>query len=135
MLRIATRWLMAALFVMAGVMHFANPWFFVQIMPPYLPWHWELVYLSGAIEIALGFLLLLPATRRLAAWGVIALLIAVFPANLHMAMANVQFDPPPAMGQPSPLANWIRLPIQLVLIWWAWLYTRADRRERRFGPR
>ena len=52
-----------------------------------------------------------------------------------MAMANVQFDPPPAMGQPSPLANWIRLPIQLVLIGWAWLYTRDDRRERRFGPR
>lgn len=135
MFKTVSRWLMAALYVSAGVMHFVNPWFFVQIMPPYLPWHWELVYLSGAIEIALGMLLLVPTTKRLAAWGVIALLIAVFPANVHMAMANVQFDPPPAMGQPSPLANWIRLPIQLVLILWAWWYTRPEPRERRFGPR
>lgn len=135
MLKTATRLLMAALYVAAGVMHFVNPWFFVQIMPPYLPWHWELVYLSGAIEIALGLLLLVPATRRLAAWGVIFLLIAVFPANLHMAMANVQFDPPPTMGQPSPMANWIRLPMQLVLILWAWWYTHPERRKRRFGPR
>jgi uncharacterized membrane protein len=99
-------------------------------MPPYLPWHWELVYLSGAIEIALGLLLLVPATARLAAFCVIALLIAVFPANIHMAMANVQFDPPPAMGQPTPLMNWLRLPLQLVLVWWAWQYARADRPRR-----
>jgi uncharacterized membrane protein len=135
MFKTVSRWLMAALYLSAGVMHFVNPWFFVQIMPPYLPWHWELVYLSGAIEIALGLLLLVPTTKRLAAWGVIALLIAVFPANVHMAMANVQFDPPPAMGQPSPLANWIRLPMQLVLILWAWWYTRPELRERRFGRR
>jgi uncharacterized membrane protein len=128
MLKTLTRWLMAAVYLGAGVMHFRDPWFFVQIMPPYLPWHWELVYLSGAIEILLGVLLLVPATRRLAAWGVIALLIAVFPANVNMAMANVQFDPPPAMGQPMPLVNWLRLPLQGVLIWWAWQYTRDDRR-------
>jgi uncharacterized membrane protein len=134
MLKTITRWLMAAVYLGAGVMHFRDPWFFVQIMPPYLPWHWELVYLSGAIEIALGLLLLVPATARLAAWGVIALLIAVFPANIHMAMANVQFDPPPAMGQPTPLMNWLRLPLQLVLVWWAWQYARADR-SRRFARR
>jgi uncharacterized membrane protein len=121
---------MAALYVLAGVMHFVNPWFYVQIMPPYLPWHWELVYLSGAIEIVLGVLLVIPATQRLAAWGIVALLIAVFPANLHMAMANVQLDPPPSFGQPSETANWIRLPIQLVLILWAWWYTRPERRKR-----
>jgi uncharacterized membrane protein len=56
MFKTVSRWLMAALYVSAGVMHFVNPWFFVQIMPPYLPWHWELVYLSGAIEITLGLL-------------------------------------------------------------------------------
>jgi uncharacterized membrane protein len=127
MVKTVALFLMAALYLTAGVMHFVNPWFFVQIMPPYLPWHWQLVYVSGVIEILLGALLLFPGTRRRAAWGVIALLIAVFPANVHMAMANVQFDPPPSMGQPSPIANWVRLPIQLVLIWWAWLYTRDDR--------
>lgn len=124
MLRTIGKWLMAALYLTAGVMHFVQPWFYVQIMPPYLPWHWELVYVSGVIEIVLAVLLVIPATQRLAAWGIIALLIAVFPANLHMAMAQVQFDPPPPGGQPSELASWIRLPLQLVLIGWAWLYTR-----------
>ena len=131
MLKTATRWLMAALLVAAGVMHFVDPWFFVQIMPPYLPWHWELVYLSGAIEIVLGVLLVVPATQRLAAWGVIALIGAVFPANLHMAMANVQFDPVPAGGQPSQAAAWLRLPMQLVMIAWAFWYTRHERPSRR----
>jgi uncharacterized membrane protein len=130
MLKTVTRWLMAAVYLGAGTMHFRDPWFFVQIMPPYLPWHWGLVYLSGAIEILLGVLLLVPATSRLAAWGVIALLIAVFPANVHMAVAHVQFDPPPAWGQPTPLMAWLRLPLQAVLIWWAWLYTRKDARRR-----
>jgi len=131
----ALKWLMAALYVAAGVMHFVNPGFYVQIMPPYLPWHWELVYLSGVIEIVLGVLLVIPATQRAAAWGIILLLIAVFPANLHMAMANVQFDPPSPLGQPSETANWIRLPMQLVLILWAWWYTRPERRDRRIRLR
>jgi len=131
MLKTVTRWMLAAVLVAAGVMHFANPWFFVQIMPPYLPWHWQIVYVSGVIEIVLGLALIVPATKRLAAWGAIALFIAVFPANLHMAMANVQFDPPPAMGQPSQTAAWMRLPLQLVLIAWAWWYTRPEPRDRR----
>ena len=135
MFKTLSRWLMAALYLSAGVMHFGNPWFFVQIMPPYLPWHWEIVYVSGVIEIALGLALLVPATQRLAAWGAIALFIAVFPANLHMAMANVQFDPPPAMGQPSQPAAWLRLPLQLVLIAWAWWYTRPEPRDRRIRLR
>jgi len=130
MLKTATKWLMAAFYVLAGVMHFVNPGFFVQIMPAYLPWHLELVYLSGVAEIVLGVLLLIPATSRLAAWGIIALLIAVFPANLNMALNEVQLDPPPPYGQPSALANWMRLPFQLVLIAWAWWYTRAPARVR-----
>ena len=131
MLKTVTRCLLALLLVAAGVMHFADPWFFVQIVPPYLPWHWGLVYVSGVIEIVLGLALLVPATQRLAAWGAIALFIAVFPANVHMAMANVQFDPVPTAGQPSQAAAWMRLPMQLVMIAWAWWYTREDRRSRR----
>ncbi|MBM4243007.1 MAG: DoxX family protein [Deltaproteobacteria bacterium] len=127
MLKTVMRFPLAAVLLGAGVMHFVDPWFFVQIMPPYLPWHWELVYLSGVIEIALGVALLVPATQRLAAWGALALFVAVFPANVHMAMANVQFDPPPAMGQPSQAAAWGRLPLQLVLILWAWWLARDDR--------
>lgn len=125
--------LLAAVLIGAGVMHFRDPRFFVQIMPPYLPWHWALVYVSGVIEIVLGIGLLVPATRRLAAWGAIALFVAVFPANVHMAMANVQFDPPPPMGQPSQAAAWARLPLQGVLIVWAWWLARDDRGVRRLG--
>jgi uncharacterized membrane protein len=116
---------MAALYATAGVMHFVSPGFFVEIMPAYLPWHLELVYLSGAIEILLAVLLLVPATRRLAAWGTIALLIAVFPANLNMALNDIRPDGP--FGPPTAQALWLRLPMQLVLIAWAWWYTRPDR--------
>lgn len=131
MLKVTMRFLLAAVLLGAGVMHFVDPWFFVQIMPSYLPWHWELVYVSGVIEIVLGVALLVPVTQRLAAWGAIALFVAVFPANVHMALANVQFDPPPAMGQPSSTAAWGRLPLQLVLIAWAWWLARDDRRTSR----
>jgi uncharacterized membrane protein len=126
MLKTVMRFLLAMVLLGAGVMHFVDPWFFVQIMPPYLPWHWELVYISGVIELLLGVGLLIPATKRLAAYGAIALFIAVFPANIHMAMAHVQFDPPPPMGQPSQAAAWGRLPIQFVLIAWAWWLARDD---------
>ena len=118
--------LMAAVYVGAGVAHFTSTEFFVAIMPAYLPRHVELVHLSGAIEIGLGLLLLVPATRRLAAWGVIALLIAVFPANLNMALNDIR--PPGPFGPPSTLALWLRLPFQLVLIAWAWWYTRPSPR-------
>ncbi len=62
-------WLMGALYIAAGIYHFVDPAFYVKIMPPYLPWHLELVYLSGVAEILLGALVLIPATRSLAAWG------------------------------------------------------------------
>lgn len=105
------------LYVAAGVNHFVNPGFYEAIMPPYLPLHRELVLLSGAIEVALGVLVAIPATRRLAAWGLVLLLIAVFPANLHMAMADV--------GEYGWI-SWARLPLQLPLIAWAWWFTRKD---------
>ena len=119
-LKRASLWLMAALYVFAGIRHFTHPDFYLQIMPPYLPWHLELVYLSGVAEIVLGVALVAPRFTRLAAWGVIALLIAVYPANIHMWWNDVAVD-----GQAmSPWFHGIRLPFQFVLIAWAWWYTR-----------
>ena len=111
------KYLLSLFFVLAGLYHFINPDFYLRIMPPYLPWHLFLVYLSGVFEIALGLLLLLPKFTRLAAWGLIALLIAVFPANIHMAI-NPQLYP-----EHYPLSLWLRLPFQVVFIAWAYWYT------------
>ena len=114
------KYIFAVFFVLAGLTHFLNPDVYVKIMPPYLPWHLFLVYLSGFFEIALGILLLIPRQARLAAWGLIALLVAVFPANIHMA-ANAGLYP-----AHNPTALWVRLPLQAVLIAWAYWYTRPD---------
>lgn len=121
--------LLGLFFVTAGVTHFTATAFFTHIVPPYLPAAEVLVYVSGVCEIILGILVLLPATRRLAAWGLIALLIAVFPANVHMAVNQVGFvDPPAWLPQPTPLGLWLRLPLQGVLIAWAAMYTHEPRR-------
>jgi uncharacterized membrane protein len=111
-------WLLGLFFMGAGINHFLRADFYVGIMPPYLPWHRELVYLSGVCEILLGFLVLVPPCRVLAAWGLVALLIAVFPANVHMAMHADQY---PAF---SSVILWARLPLQAVLIAWAYWFTR-----------
>lgn len=118
-LRLAAKCLFGALFVVAGALHLARPGPFVRIVPPYLPWPLALVYLSGVCELGLGLLLLVPRTAAFAAWGLVALLVAVFPANLHMATDAKLF---PAF---SPAVLWLRLPLQAVLIAWAWWYTRA----------
>lgn len=107
-------------FVLAGINHFINPAFYLKIMPPILPAPLFLIYLSGILEIALGVLLLLPKFTRLAAWGLIALLIAVFPANIYMAMN------PHLFPEFSPAALYLRLPAQVVIIGWALWYTRPD---------
>ena len=75
------KWVFGALFVVAGANHFRSPGMHMKIMPPYLPFHWALVLLSGVFEIALGALFLVPQVSRLAAWGLVALLIAIFPAK------------------------------------------------------
>lgn len=116
-------WIMAGFYVLAGVNHFVAPEFYLRIMPDYLPWHLALVYVSGVAEIVLGIAVLIPRLRRLAAWGIIALLVAVFPANVHAAMSEI----PLASG--DPFWNWVRLPFQGLFIVWAWWYTRPD------GPR
>jgi uncharacterized membrane protein len=102
------RYLMAALFVGAGVMHFVSPKVYVRIVPPVFPFPEVLVAVSGAAEIAGGFGLLVSRVRRSAAYGLVALLIAVFPANIYMAMDGLML---PAW------ILWARLPLQLVLIW------------------
>lgn len=111
-------YLLAAFFILTGLYHFINPAYFLKIMPPYLPWHLFLIYLSGFFEIVLGIMVLIPGLRRLAAWGLIALLIAVFPANIHMALN------PQLYAEINPVALWIRLPLQAVLVAWAYWYTR-----------
>jgi uncharacterized membrane protein len=116
----ALLWLMGTLYIVAGVLHFVAPDAYLPLMPPWLPAHRALILLSGAAEVVLGALVLVPATRRLAAWGIVLLLIAVFPANLHVALHDV-----PLFGATEGLGvwNWVRLPFQLVLMLWAWWYT------------
>jgi uncharacterized membrane protein len=117
-LRLVGKWVFATLFVVAGIGHFVATDFFMRIMPPYLPWHRPLVLLSGVIEIALGVLLLVPRTSTFAAWSLIALLIAVFPANIHLYLHQEIWPLP-------PLVHLLRLPLQAVLILWAYAYTRG----------
>ena len=106
------------LFTAAGATHFLLPGPFLAIVPDYLPDHGRLVQLSGLVELAGGLGVLFPSTRRPAAWGLAALLVAVFPANLWMAQHPERFSSIP------PWALWARLPLQVPLIAWAWLYTR-----------
>ena len=106
---------------MKGVSHFLRPDFYARMVPPYLPWPLGLVYLSGVCEIALGILLLVPKTTWLAAWGVVFLLFAVFPANVHMALNPDLF---PEFNSTFLL---LRLPLQGVLIAWAYWLTRPEK--------
>ena len=115
-LRSLTLGLLGIAFIAVGVRHFTGPDFFVAIVPPYLPAPLALVYISGFFEILGGAGLLIPPLRRIAGWGLIALMIAVYPANIHMAMNPDQFPDLP------PTALYVRLPIQFVMIaivWWA----------------
>lgn len=114
----------AAFFVVAGVSHFTNTEFFVAIVPPYLPAPRLLVYASGVFEILGGVGLLLAGTRRWACWGLLALLAAVYPANLHMAMHPERF---PGM---SAGALYARLPFQFLFAWCVWWSTRPDEEAR-----
>jgi uncharacterized membrane protein len=117
-------YLMGSMYVVAGALHFVVPELYVQIVPPVFPARLALVYLSGIAEIAVGVGVLLPRTRRLAAWATVALLVAVFPANVYMATHGVVVEGLPGGGDPSTLVRWGRLPLQGVLILWAFRYTR-----------
>lgn len=126
-LKLILKILFAILFVLAGFNHFFNADFYLRIMPPYLPLHLPLVYLSGAFEIVLGALLLIPKFTRVAAWGLIALLVAVYPANIYMALNQELYS------EYSVAALWMRLPLQIVLIAWAYWYTLSNARENKRG--
>jgi uncharacterized membrane protein len=116
-------YLMGSIYVIAGVTHFVVPDLFAQIVPPQLPAATALVYLSGVAEIGVGIGVMVPRTRRVAAWGLVGLLLAVFPANVYMATSGVVIQgAPAAIAQPG-LGRWIRLPFQGVLIAWALWYT------------
>ena len=110
--------LFGCLFVAAGVSHFRFTSVYLRIMPPLLPQPRLLVQISGAIEIFLGLLLLVPAWTRMAAWGLVTLLITVFPANVYMTMHPERFPRLPVW------LLWVRLPLQGVLIAWAWRYAK-----------
>ena len=118
-------YVMASIYIIAGITHFIIPEAFAQIVPPMRPYPLSIAYLSGVAEIALGVGLLFSRTRKLAAWGIIALLIAIFPANIYMAVSDVTVTG--VFGRtldPSPAVQWGRLPLQGVLILWSWWYTR-----------
>jgi uncharacterized membrane protein len=108
-------WVIAAIFyVAAGTLHFIKTDAYLRIMPPYIPWHVFMVHASGVCEILGGLGLLIPRTRRAAAWGLVALLIAVLPANIYMAT-----NPLDAGAETIPPAlRWGRLALQPLLIWW-----------------
>jgi uncharacterized membrane protein len=114
--------LLALFFVAAGVTHFTSPEFFVAIVPPGLPAPLALVYVSGAFEILGGLGVLWPGVRAAAGVGLVALLVAVYPANLYMALSPERF-----VAQGTPLwALYARLPLQFVFLAWAWWATRPD---------
>ena len=123
----AGRFVMGTIYVVAGAGHFVATRVYMGIMPDYLPAHRALVLVSGAAEMAGGLGVLVPRTRRLAAWGLVGLLIAVMPANLWMVQHPERYRFVPLW------ALWARLPLQLPLLWWAWHYTRPDEGSRPEG--
>jgi uncharacterized membrane protein len=113
---------LAAFFIVDGVMHFVAPDAYVRIVPPVLPVPRLLVLVSGIAEVFGGCGLVLPSTQRPAAWGLILLLLAVFPANIYTAVSHVSF--PGVFGQ--SWVQWLRLPLQIPLILWALRYTKRS---------
>ncbi len=104
--------LVSVTFIALGTLHFLRPQMYEEIMPDYLPAHRELVFASGAAEIAGGAGIVFDSSRRAAGWWLIATLIAIFPANVHMTLHPDRY---PAF---APFLLWARLPLQGVLIWW-----------------
>ena len=109
---------LAAFFINVGVDHFVNPNFYLSIMPPALPLHSEAVYLSGFFEVLGGICVLIPGFRKIAGWGLVALLIAVYPANIYMAIT------PEAFPDLSIALLYARLALQFVFFYWAYSVTR-----------
>ncbi|WP_123624324.1 DoxX family membrane protein [Halorubrum sp. CSM-61] len=118
------RYAMSAAYVIAGIAHFLAPKAFARVVPPGLPRPRALVYLSGIAEVGLGLGVACDRTRRGSAWGIMALLGAVFPANVYMATDGVAAElAPDRLSGVARAAAWARLPLQGVLLLWAWWYT------------
>lgn len=107
---------MAAFYAYAGFAHFKNPKFFLKITPPFVPYPEIVNIIVGVAEIALGIMLLIPSTRSIAAWGIIILLVAVFPANIYHHIKALR------KGK-HVTGTMIRLPFQILFIYLAYLYT------------
>ena len=120
------RYVLGVGLIIAGVLHFVVPELYVQIIPPFFPAPLALVYLSGVAEIAVGIGLLVDRTQQYAAWATVAVLIAIFPANIYMATHGVVIEGMPGGGDPSEVVRWGRLPLQGVLIGWALWYTKES---------
>ena len=120
-LKLISIYIMSVFYIKIGVDHFINPDYYIHIMPPYLPFHIELVYISGFFEVILGLMLLFLKTRFYAACGLIMLLIAVYPANIYLAFNQ---KPQEAIKISHFLASWIRLPLQFVFIALAYWHSK-----------
>jgi uncharacterized membrane protein len=117
-IRTLSAWIMGLAYIAAGINHFRDPVFYLNIMPPYIPEHALMVQLSGVAEIVLGVMVLFPATRKLAAWGIIAMLIIFMTVHIHMVLN------PQLFKNVSEVFLWLRIPLQFLLILWAFWYTR-----------
>ena len=109
---------MALFYFAAGVNHFVNPEFYLGLIPPYLPWHGGLVALSGVAEVVLALGVLVPATRKLACWAIIAMLVSFLPVHVHMLVNSELYPEAPL------IALWLRFPIQILFGLWAWWHSR-----------
>lgn len=123
--RAAWRTVYGLFFIAAGIMHFVVPAYYQAIVPFYLPAPAALVVVSGVAEIAGGIGLLIPSLRPAAGIGLIALLVAVFPANLEM----LRLFRGRGVGGWTEAVLWLRLPLQVLLVWWAWRLSRPDRAD------
>ena len=117
-LRSGLRWLAAVFFILAGINLFLHPAFYEKIMPPGFPAPKFLIFVSGLAEVAGGFGLLIHPLRRAAGWGLIALLVAVFPVNIYMALYPGHFEI-------APWILWARLPLQAIFVAWVWWISLA----------
>jgi uncharacterized membrane protein len=121
MLKKILKYLLGIFFILVGIDHFRNEAFYLNIMPDYLPWHLELVYLSGVFEIVAGILLLIPRMSTYGAVLIIAILIGVYPANIHMFINSDRYPDIPKV------VLFIRLLLQFVLVYWATIYIKKDK--------
>ena len=111
-------YLMSLGYVFAGINHFWHTTLYTRIMPPYIPHPLAMVYISGVAEVLCGIGLVIPATQQAAAWGTVALLLAVSPVHINMALHPENYSNVPLLG------IYLRLPLQLFLIWLAYIYTK-----------